>query len=125
MTPRTPVSTTAAPAPAGAYSQAVVAGDLVYTAGFGPQDPVTGEVPEGVAAQTRQVLKNLEAALIAAGSDLSRIVKTTVHLATLDDWAAFDQAYGEALPQPYGARTTVGSELPGILVEIDAVALLS
>jgi len=115
-----------APRPAGPYSHAVRVGELVYTAGFGPQDPATGEVAEGVAAQTRQVLENLRVALRAAGADLDRVLKTTCHLRYPErDFAEFNTAYGEYFGEPYPVRTTVGSELPGILVEIDAVAALA
>jgi 2-iminobutanoate/2-iminopropanoate deaminase len=118
-----PVSTPGGPQPGGGYSQAMIAGDFIYTAGFGPHDPATGEVPAGIAAQTRQALKNVEAVLKAAGSGLDRLVKSTVHLSSLDDFPAFDAAYRAALPGPLPVRTTVGSQLAGILVEIDVVAL--
>jgi 2-iminobutanoate/2-iminopropanoate deaminase len=123
MTELRPISTTDAPSPGGGYSQAMIAGDFVYTCGFGPHDPTTGEIPEGIAAQTRQALRNVEAALNAAGSGLDRLVKATVHLSTLDDFPAFDEAYRSVLPGPLPVRTTVGSQLAGILVEIDVVAL--
>ena len=123
MTELRPISTPDAPKPGGSYSQAMVAGDFVYTCGFGPHDPSTGEIPEGIAAQTRQALRNVEAALNAAGSGLDRLVKSTVHLSTLDDFPAFDEAYRAVLPGPLPVRTTVGSQLAGILVEIDVVAL--
>lgn len=123
MTDREPVSTDNAPRPGGGYSQAMIAGDFVYTAGFGPQDPSTGDVPDGIAAQTVQVLRNVEAALVAAGSGLDRLVKTTVHLADLGDFAEFDTAYRSVIPEPRPVRTTVGSRLANILVEIDVVAL--
>lgn len=127
-TDRHAVVTDQAPRPAGAYSQAIVAGDLIFTAGYGPHDPATGELGATTAEQTRQVLSNVGAALSAAGASLTDVVKTTVHLADLDDWAEFDAAYREvfaaagaadALP----ARTTVGSVLKGIRVEVDAVAV--
>jgi reactive intermediate/imine deaminase len=118
-----PISTSDAPKPGGSYSQAMVVGDFVWTAGFGPHDPATGELPEGIAAQTRQALRNVEAALNAAGSGLDRVVKATVHLSTLDDFPAFDEAYRAVLPGPLPVRTTVGSQLAGILVEIDVVAV--
>jgi peptide/nickel transport system substrate-binding protein/2-iminobutanoate/2-iminopropanoate deaminase len=119
---REKISTPDAPQPAGNYSQGIRLGNLVWTAGFGPQDPVTGEIPESVADQTRQALRNVEATLGAAGLDLGDVVKTTVHLADLADFAEFDDAYEEFFPYPKPARTTVGSQLAGIKVEIDVVA---
>ncbi|WP_159500917.1 RidA family protein [Microbacterium sp. 18062] len=113
----------ALPAPAGAYSHVVEVRGIVYTAGFGPQDPQTGEVPETVAEQTRGVLRNLSAALAVVGMTLADVVKTTVHLADLADFTEFDAAYEEIIPAPFPVRTTVGSQLAGILVEIDAVAI--
>lgn len=123
MSERHGIVTASAPTPAGAYSQAVVVGDLAFTAGFGPLDPATGTMPATTADQTRQVLRNVAAALEAAGFSLADVVKTTVHLADLDDWAEFDQAYAEFFDDPLPARTTVGSALKGIRVEIDAVAV--
>ena len=115
-----------APQPAGPYSHAVRVGGFVYTAGFGPQHPETGEVAEGVVAQTRQVLENLRVALRAVDADLGQVVKTTCHLRYPErDFAGFNTAYREFFEEPFPVRTTVGSELPGILVEIDAVAVLS
>lgn len=119
---RTAVSTDAAPRPVGAYSQAVWLGDLLWTAGFGPQDPQTGAVARSVSEQTRQVLRNVRATLEAAGLTMDDVVKTTVHLADLADFAEFNAAYGEFFADPAPARTTVGSQLAGIKVEIDVVA---
>lgn len=122
---RSSIRTDSAPAPKGSYSQAMRVGDLVYTCGFGPHDPQTGEVVGAdVAAQTEQALRNVDAALHAAGSSLASTVKMTVHLADLGDFTAFDAAYRAQLTEPYPVRTTVGSTLPGILVEIDAVAVV-
>jgi reactive intermediate/imine deaminase len=122
---RAPISTDTAPTPKGAYSQAIRVGEFVYTSGFGPHDPQTGEVVGAdVAAQTEQTLRNVDAALRAAGSSLAEAVKMTVHLADLRDFPAFDAAYRNAMSQPYPVRTTVGSTLAGILVEIDAVAVV-
>jgi enamine deaminase RidA (YjgF/YER057c/UK114 family) len=110
-------------APGGAYSHVTQVGGLVFTAGFGPRDPGTGALPDGIEAQTVATLGNVERALAAVGVDLSHVVKTTVHLADLErDFAAFDAAYRQAMPEPYPVRTTVGSRLVGILVEIDVVA---
>ncbi len=118
------ISTAGAPQPAGPYSQGIVAGGFLYTAGFGPQDPATGVVPEGVAEQTRQVLRNVSAVLAERGLTLEDCVKTTVHLADLADFAEFNEAYQEFFAPPYPVRTTVGSQLASILVEIDVVAVL-
>lgn len=120
------ISTAQAPVPRGWYSQAVVVGDLVVTAGFGPVDPQTRELVGGddVAEQTRQTLRNVAAALEAAGSDLQDTVKVTAHLANIDqDWDAFDAAYREFFDEPLPVRTTAGSDLGGILVEIDVLAV--
>lgn len=112
------------PAPAGAYSHVVERGPVVFTSGFGPQDPATGEVPAGIRAQTAQVIRNVEGALREVGLTLDDVVKTTVHLERLDrDVAAFNEVYSELFPTPYPARTTVGSQLSDILVEIDVVAV--
>lgn len=119
-----PVETPNAPRPGGAYSQAIVVGPLVFTAGITPVDPATGQlVPGGVDAQTEQVLKNLDAILQAAGSSLDRAVKATVHLANLErDFVAFNATYSRLMPDPKPVRTTVGSALRNVLVEIDLVA---
>lgn len=119
------VLTPNAPSPAGSYSQAVISGGFVYTAGFGPQDPVTGEVPKAIAEQTRQVLRNIDAALREAGATLDDVVKTTAHLQHVKrDFADYNRAYAEFFTTPYPVRTTVGSDLMDILVEIDVIAKL-
>ncbi len=112
------------PRPAGPYSHLAVAAGLVFTAGFGPQDPQTGAVPDGVEAQTEAVIRNVECALAEVGLDLSHVVKVTAHLADLADFAAYNGVYERMFPAPYPVRTTVGSQLHGILVEIDVVAAL-
>lgn len=112
------------PAPGGAYSHVTEAAGLVFTAGFGPHDPETGAIPDGIEAQTEVTLANVARALAAMGLDLSHVVKVTGHLAELErDFAAFNSVYGRIVPQPYPVRTTVGSQLLGILVEIDVVAI--
>jgi reactive intermediate/imine deaminase len=112
------------PTPAGPYSHVVIANGFAFTAGFGPQDPQTGEIPDGVEAQAEAVIRNVERALGVAGLDLSHVVKVTAHLADLADFAAYNEAYERMFPAPYPVRTTVGSQLNGILVEIDVVAAL-
>ncbi len=118
------IRTDQAPPPAGSYSQAVRAGKFVYTAGMGPADPATGKiVGDDVATQTRQVMTNLAAVLKEAGLGFEHVVKATVHLQELHrDFAGFDEIYREYFTAPYPVRTTVGSQLNNILVEIDFVA---
>jgi 2-iminobutanoate/2-iminopropanoate deaminase len=114
----------ALPAPAGAYSPVREVGGTVWTAGFGPQDPATGAVPEGITAQTNQVLSNVSAALSSRGLSLRDVVKVTTHLQHLKrDFPAYDAAYAGWFEEPYPVRTTVGSDLMDILVEIDVVAV--
>lgn len=123
--PKTRVTTDRAPDPAGPYSQGTVANGFLYTAGFGPQDPATGDVPAAVGAQTRQVLRNLQAVLAATGADLSDVVKVTTHLQHLKrDFDEYNSVYREFFSEPYPVRTTVGSDLMEILVEIDVVVAL-
>lgn len=111
------------PAPIGAYSQGILSGDLVFTAGCGPIDVLTGQMPDGVGPQTEQTLRNVEAILAEAGCTLDDALKVTVHLADLADFDAFDAAYRTFFTAPYPVRTTVGSALlGGILVEIDVIA---
>ena len=121
---RQAVHTDSAPLPKGGYSQAVIVSDFVYTAGFGPHHPASGvPVGDSVAEQTARTLDNVEAVLLAAGSGLEHVVKATVHLQNLDsDFAEFDRMFRSRFAEPYPARTTVGSDLAGILVEIDVVA---
>ncbi|HZC28024.1 MAG TPA: Rid family detoxifying hydrolase [Actinopolymorphaceae bacterium] len=122
---RQEIRTDKAPNPAGAYSQGIVAGGFLYTAGFGPQDPATGTLVEGgVAEQTAQVMRNIAAVLDEKGLGFADVVKSTVHLADLGDFAEFNRVYESFLERPYPVRTTVGSTLSGILVEIDVVAAL-
>ncbi len=113
------------PAPAGAYSPAVRAGDFLYVSGQVPRDLKTGvTVGSDIVTQTRQVLSNLETVLIAGGAALSDVVSVTVYLADPDLWAAFNGIYRELMPEPYPTRTAVGASLRGFLVEISAVAYL-
>lgn len=122
---KTAIATDRAPAPAGAYSQGVVANGFLYTAGFGPQDPSTGEVSDGVGDQTRQVLENIRSVLAERGADFADVVKVTTHLQHLTrDFTEYDAAYSEFFTAPFPVRTTVGSDLMNILVEIDVVVAL-
>ena len=122
---KTVISTVRAPQPLAPYSQAIVANGFMFTAGFGPHDPQTREIPEGIQEQTRQTLRNLTAVLAERDLTLDDVVKVTVHLQDLrEDFPGFNEAYSEFLSEPYPVRTTVGSQLGRILVEIDVVAAL-
>jgi 2-iminobutanoate/2-iminopropanoate deaminase len=123
---KTIVATKNAPAAIGPYSQGVRIGHLVYTAGQIPLDPATGQLVDGdIAAQTEQVLRNLSGVLEAGGSSLTRVIKTTVFLRTMDDFAAMNGVYGRYFAENPPARTTVAViGLPlNALVEIEAVGL--
>lgn len=121
-----PIAPADAPDPQGGYSPAIVANGFVFASGQAALDAETAEiVTDEVAAQTVKTLDNLEAVLEAAGAGLADIVKSTVHIADIDTFDEFDGAYRERMPQPYPARTTVASGLaPGVLVEIDVIAVL-
>ncbi|HEX8722990.1 MAG TPA: RidA family protein [Pyrinomonadaceae bacterium] len=126
MTERRIVKTEGAPGAIGPYSQAVVAGGFVFTSGQIPIDPATGQFVEGgVREQTAQVLSNLSEVLEAAGSSLGRVVKTTVFLADMNDFAAMNEVYGTFFAEEPPARSTVqAARLPrDARVEIDVVAL--
>ncbi len=124
---REPVSTKDAPQAIGPYSQAVKANGLVFCSGQIALDPATGQLVAGdVAAQTERVLKNLAAVLAAAGSGLPKVLRTTVFLKNMGDFAAMNEVYGRHLKAPFPARSTVeAARLPkDVLVEIDVIATL-
>ena len=126
MDARTEVRAEDAPAPKGAYSQAIRAGDFVFVSGQGPIDPSTGEIlGETVEEQTELTLRNIEAIARAAGGSLDDAVKVSAYLASIDDFPAYNAVYERMFAKdPRPARTTVGSALLGIRVEIDAVLYL-
>ena len=117
------IHTENAPAAIGPYSQAIEAGDFIYVSGQIPVEPATGEVVEGIEEQTHQVLKNLKAILTEAGANFSQVVKFTIYLASIEDFATVNEIYGSYLEKPYPARATVEvSRLPkDVLVEMDVV----
>lgn len=125
MSERRTIRTGAAPGAIGPYSQAVEAGGVVYTAGQVGSDPATGELAGGVAAQAERSLANLAAVLEAAGTGFDRVVKTTIFLADMGDFAAVNEAYAKVMPEPFPARSTVAVRtLPrDALVEIEMIAL--
>jgi 2-iminobutanoate/2-iminopropanoate deaminase len=122
---RQAISTTNAPAAVGPYSQAIIAGDLIFCAGQGAIDPATQDLRHGtVEEETERTLRNLEAVLDAAGATFADVVKTTVFLADINDFAAMNEVYAGFFPDPPPARTTVEvAALPkGFKVEIEAIA---
>jgi len=125
---RLKIQTEHAPAAIGPYSQAIKAGGIVFASGQIPIDPKTGEfVQGGIGEQTERVLKNLAAVLEAAGSSLNQVVKTTVFLADMKDFAAMNEVYGRFFSGVTPARATVAAAgLPrDARVEIEAIAVVS
>lgn len=120
------IATPHAPAAVGPYSQAIRVGDLVFTAGQIGLDPVTGKLREGLEAQTRQALDNLQAILEAAGSSLHDVVKTTIFLTDISHFPTVNAVYGGVFSNNPPARSTVQvAALPlGALIEIEAIALV-
>ena len=119
------ISTTKAPAAIGPYSQAIQVGNLVYTSGQIPIDPATGVFVEGgIREQTRQSLLNVKAILEEAGLTMSDVVKTTVFLADMNDFADMNAVYAEFFAESYPARSAVAVKMlpKGALVEIEVVA---
>jgi 2-iminobutanoate/2-iminopropanoate deaminase len=122
---REAISTTNAPAAVGPYSQAIAVGELIFCAGQGSIDPATQDVLRGtIEEETERTLRNLQAVLDAAGATFADVVKTTVFLADMDDFAAMNGVYAKYFPDPPPARTTVEvAALPkGFKVEIEAIA---
>jgi len=126
MSKRTVVSTTDAPVALGPYSQAIRAGQFLFMSGQLGLDPATGQLAEGVEAQTRQVLANLQAVLAAAGAGVAQVVKATIFLADMADFALVNRLYGEVFTHEPPARSTVQvAALPrNGRVEIELIVLL-
>jgi len=120
--PKQQISTSSAAGPAGAYSQGIRAGDFVFVAGQGPRNPATGQMGETIEEQTAQVLENIKAILEAGGATMADVVKSTVHLSDVALFDRYNKVYATYFPDPKPVRTTVGSQLMGILVEIDVIA---
>ncbi|MGI5160841.1 RidA family protein [Microbispora sp. CA-102843] len=124
MTTIVPIITDAAAAPTASYSQGIVAGGLVATAGQVGRDPVTGELAGTLAGQVESAIANLKAVLAAAGLDLSHVVKTNCFLTRIEDFEEFDAVYRRHFSDPLPARSTVGVALAGdLLFEIEAWAV--
>ncbi|MBK7993196.1 MAG: RidA family protein [Blastocatellia bacterium] len=119
------VKTDNAPQAIGPYSQAIKLGDLVFLSGQVHLDPATGQLVEGdITNQTQRVMENLQAVLLAAGSSFEKVVKTTIYLADMDDFAKVNEVYGRYFPSPQPARSTVAvARLPrDARIEIDLIA---
>lgn len=119
------ISTKKAPAAIGPYSQAIRVGNIVYTSGQIPLDPATGAFVEGgIKEQTHQALNNIKAILEEAGTSMDNVVKTTVFMANMDDFADMNAVYAEFFTEPYPARSAVAVKtLPkGALIEIEVIA---
>lgn len=119
------IATTAAPGAIGPYSQAIDTGSFVFISGQIPVNPATGEIPEGIAPQAAQSMANIKAILAEAGLTVDNVVKTTVFLADMNDFAAMNAVYAENFTAPFPARSAVAVKtLPkNVLVEIEVIAV--
>ena len=121
----TVISTPNAPAAIGPYSQGMVVGSLVFCSGQIPVDPATGNIPEGITAQAEQSCKNVAAVLAAAGSDVTKVVKTTCFIADMADFAAFNEVYAKYFTGKPARSCCAVKTLPkNVLCEIEAIAEL-
>ena len=121
----TVISTPNAPAAIGPYSQGMIAGNLVFCSGQIPVDPATGAIPEGITAQAEQSCKNVAAVLAAAGSDATRVIKTTCFIADMADFAAFNEVYAKYFTGKPARSCCAVKTLPkNVLCEIEAIAEL-
>ena len=118
------IETTNAPGAIGPYSQGYVVNGFVFTSGQIPVDPVTGEIPAGITLQAEQSCKNVQAILEAAGSNLSKVVKTTCFLANMEDFAEFNQVYAQFFTEKPARSCVAVKTLPkNVLCEIEAIAI--
>ena len=122
---RRAISTDEAPAALGPYSQAIIAGDMVFCSGVAGIDPATGEIPDGIEEQTEQAMKNLSAVLSEAGCSMDDVVKTTIFYANVEDFGRLNDIYARFMPDPPPARSAPANvRLPrGLLVSIEAIAV--
>lgn len=121
--PKQQISTRKGAAPGGAYSQGLKAGDFVFVSGQGPIDPESGQVVgETIEEQTARTLENVKTILEAAGASMADVVKVSAHLTDLSLFDRYNKVYSTYFPDPKPTRTTVGSQLLGMMVEIDAIA---
>jgi len=121
------LTTKNAPEAIGPYSQAIKVGDLLYTSGQIPINPATGQVVQGgIEAQTKQVLENINAILVNAGSSFKNVIKSTVFVKDMNDFTTINNIYGQYFKDPYPARSLVEvARLPkDVLIEIEVIALV-
>ena len=118
------IATDKAPAAIGPYSQAIEVNGMVYTSGIIPVDPATGEIPEGAAAQADRVFKSMTAILESAGTSMKNVVKTTVFIKNMEDFAAINEVYAKYFPEPFPARSCIEvARIPkDVLLEAEAIA---
>ncbi len=118
------ISTDKAPAAIGPYSQAIEVNGMVYTSGIIPVDPANGQIPEGAAAQADRVFKSMSALLESAGTSMANVVKTTVFIKNMEDFAAINEVYAKYFPEPFPARSCIEvARIPkDVLLEAEAIA---
>lgn len=119
------IVTDKAPAAIGPYSQAIEVGNMVYTSGIIPLNPATGEIAEGTVAQAEQVLSNMKNLLETAGTSMDKVIKTTVFIKEMDDFATINHVYAKYFGEPYPARSCVEvARLPkDVMMEMEAIAI--
>ena len=122
---KTVIATDKAPAAIGPYSQASEVNGIVYTSGQIPVNPATGQIPEGAAAQAQQAFTNVTNLLAAAGTSMENVIKTTVFIKNMDDFAIINEVYAKYFPSPYPSRSCVEvARLPkDVLLEVEAIAV--
>ncbi len=122
---KTVIATDKAPAAIGPYSQAIEVNGIVYTSGQIPVNPATGQIPEGAAAQAQQAFTNVTNVLAAAGTSMENVIKTTVFIKNMDDFAIINEVYAKYFPSPYPSRSCVEvARLPkDVLLEVEAIAV--
>ena len=122
---KTVIATDKAPAAIGPYSQAIEVNGTVYTSGQIPVNPATGQIPEGAAAQAQQAFTNVTNLLAAAGTSMENVIKTTVFIKNMDDFAIINEVYAKYFPSPYPSRSCVEvARLPkDVLLEVEAIAV--
>ena len=117
------IETSNAPGAIGPYSQGFAVNGLVFTSGQIPVDPATGDIPAGITAQAHNSCKNVQAILEAAGTDLSKVIKTTCFLANISDFAAFNEVYAKYFTEKPARSCVAVKDLPkGVLVEVEVIA---